>query len=193
MAFATCQACGQNQPAPAPAHIPPSIRFSLFEARDFNVGKDDAAANYPAPNPVVTINIVDLQAIQQRIADLQAAQHNLRRRRQSNSESDYERAPKRTHLKKKSLEEYWGENHQKLVAFICQYEKNFKIDGCTTDETRVAYASFFICGTSETQWDEYANREKHQESHIITWVDIKKELCRQLGEEYIYVNQMYDK
>ena len=48
------------------------------------------------------------------------------------------------HFKEKSLKEYWRENHQKLDAFICQYEKNFQIDGYTTDETHVAYASSFI-------------------------------------------------
>ena len=194
MASATRQARGRNPPAPAPAPPPasPSIRSSLSEAGDSNAGEDDAA-NTPAPNPVVTINVADLQAIQQRIADLEAAQHNPRRRRRSESESDHEPAPKRTHLKGKSPEEYWGENHQKLDAFIRQCEKNFKIDGCTTDETRVAYASSFIRGTPEKEWDEYADREEHQEPHIITWTDMKKELRRQLGEEHVYVDQMYEK
>ena len=181
MASATRQARGRNQPAPAPAHVSPSTRSSLSEAGDSNAGEDDAAANHPAPNPVVTINVADLQAIQQRIADLEAAQHNPRRRRRSDSESDHERAPKRTHLKGKSPEEYWGENHQKLDAFIRQCEKNFKIDGCTTDETRVAYASSFIHGTPETQWDEYANREEHQEPHIIPWIDMKKRTSAAIG------------
>lgn len=61
------------------------------------------------------------------------------------------------------------------------------------DETRVAYASSFICATPETQWDEYVNRKEHQEPHIINWIDMKKELCRQLGEKHIYVDQMCDK
>ena len=73
MASATYQACSQNQRAPAPAHILPSTRSSLSKTGESNVGEDDAAANHPAPNPVITINVVDLQAIQQRIADLEIA------------------------------------------------------------------------------------------------------------------------
>ena len=133
MPSTTRQARGRNPPAsalaPAPAPAPPSTSSSPSENGDFN---PDAAANNPAPNPVVTINVADLQAIQQRIADLEAAQHNPHRRHRSDSECVHEPAPKHTHLKGKSPDEYEGENHQKLDAFIRQCKNNFKIDGCTT-------------------------------------------------------------
>lgn len=63
MTFAICQARGQNQLAPAPAYVPPSICSFSSEAGDFNVGKDDAVANHPTLNPIVTINVTDLQSI----------------------------------------------------------------------------------------------------------------------------------
>ena len=176
MAFVTCQVHSQNPPASAPAPPPASssIHSSLSEVEDSNVRKNDAAANNPAPNPVVTINVADLQAIQQRIADLKAAQHNPRCCRRSESKSDHKLAPKHMYFKGKSPEKYWGENHQKLDAFICQCKKNFKINGYTTDKTHVAYASSFICGILEKKWDKYADCKKHQEPHIVIWTHMKK-------------------
>lgn len=190
MASATRQARGRNPPAPAPA--PPPTSSSRSEAGDSNTAENDAADN-PAPNPVVTLSVADLQAIQQRIADLEAAQQNSRRRRRSDSESDHERAPKRSNLKGKAPDEYWGETHQKLDAFIRQCEQNFRIDGCTRDETRVAYAGSYCRGTPQTQWEEYERRPEHREPHVITWIEIKKELRRQLGEEHVYIDEMYDR
>ena len=95
MASATRQARGRNPPAPAPAPAPvpspalPSNHFSLSPAGT-SVSEDDnaTAANTPAPNPVVTLNVTDLQAVQQRIADLEAGQLNSSCRRRSDSESD---------------------------------------------------------------------------------------------------------
>lgn len=85
MASVTCQTCGQNQPAatlaPASTPAPLSTRFSVSETRDFNNGEDNAVTNNPAPNPIVTISIANLQTIQQRIADLEVAQHKPRRHR----------------------------------------------------------------------------------------------------------------
>ena len=98
----------------AHAVSPPLGSATLSDARDDTfIGNDNtnpeggAAVNLnPAPTPIVTITIADLQAIQQKIADLEAAQYNTYCRRQSNSESDYKRAPKRSNLKKKALDEY---------------------------------------------------------------------------------------
>ena len=82
------------------------------------------------PTLVVTISVTDFQAIQQRIADLEAAQHNTCCRCRSDSESDHKRATKRSNLKRKAPDKYWGETHQKLDAFIRQCKQNFRIDGC---------------------------------------------------------------
>lgn len=176
---------GQNAPAAPPPPQPGSAPLS--EAGDSNTSGDNADNNpAPAPAPVVTISATDLLALQQRIAVLEAAaQQNPHRRRRSNSESDHERAPKRSNLEGNPPDVYWGENHQKLDAFIWQCEQNFCIDGCTRDEIRVAYAGSYCRGTPETQWDEYERRSKHRESHIITWDEMKKELRRQLGEEHV--------
>ncbi len=77
-------------------------------------------------NRAVTISIADLQAIQQRIADLEeTAQQNRGRRRLSKSETSYKLAPKRFNLKGKAMDKYWEENHQKLDKFIRQCEQNF--------------------------------------------------------------------
>lgn len=107
--------------------------------------------------------------------------------------SDHEPAPKRSNLRGKAPIEYWGEDHPKLDAFIQQCEENFDIDGCTLDKTRVAYAGSYCRGTPRTQWQEYKRRPEHRSPHIITWVDMKRELRRQLGEEHVYLNQMYEK
>ena len=151
----------------------------------------DAAADIPAP--VVTISATDLQAMQQRIADLEAAQQNPRRRGRSDSESDNGRAPKRSNLRGKSPDEYWGENHVKLNAFIRQCELNFVIDGCTRDKTRIAYAGFYCRGTPQIQWEEYKRQLEHREPQAITWDAMKKELRRQLGEGPVYFDKMYNK
>lgn len=131
--------------------------------------------------------------MQQRIVDLEAAQQNTRHRRRSDSESDHERAPKRSNLKGKAPDEYWGETHPKLDAFIRQCEQNFRIDGCTRDETRVAYAGSYCRGTPQTQWEECELRPEHREPHVITRIEMKKELRQQLGEEHVYIDEMYDK
>lgn len=151
----------------------------------------DAAADIPAP--VLTTSATDLQAMQQRIADLDAAQQNPRRRRRSDSESDNERAPKRSNLRGKSPDKYWGENHQKLNAFIRQCELNFVIDECTREKTRIAYAGSYCRGTPQIQWEEYKRQLEHGEPHFITWDAMKKELRRQLGDEHVYFDKMYTK
>lgn len=180
----------------APTASPPAGSATLSDDGDDN-SSEGGAANNPnpdsAPAPVVTISAADFQVIQQRIANLEAAQQNPRRRRRSDSESDEERAPKRSHLKGKTPDEYWGENHQELDMFIRQCEQNFRIDKCTEDETRVAFAGSYCRGTPQTQWEEYEKRPEHREPHVITWDDMKKELRRQLGEEHVYIDEMYDK
>lgn len=139
----------------------------LSEAGDSIAGDNDNTNTF-TPHPDVTIYVTDLQAIQQRIEDLGAAKRNSCCCRQFDSEFDHEHAAKRIHLKGKSPEDYWGESNQKLDAFICQCEINFKIDGCTSDVNQVNYASFFICRTPEKEWDEFADRKEQQESYIIT-------------------------
>ncbi len=86
-----------------------------------------------------------------------------------------------------------GKNHQKLDAIIRQCEQNFRINGCTRDKTRVAYAVFYCHGTPQTQWEEYERRPEHHHPNVITWDDMKKKLRRQLGEEHVYIDEMYDK
>ena len=76
---------------------------------------------------------------------------------------------------------------------MCPVSWSTSHDITITDDTRVAYASSFLRGTPKKLWDEYANREEYQEPHIFTWTDMKKELRRQLGEEHVYMDQMYDK
>ena len=159
---------------------------------DFNAPEDNPA-DIPGPNPAVTMSVADLQAIQQTSADLEAAQQNTRRRRRSDSESDHERAPKRSNHKGKDPDEYWGETHQKLDAFIRQCEQNFPIDACTRDKTRVAYTGSYCRETPQTQWEEYERGPKHREPHVITWTEMKKELRRQLGKEHVYINEMDDR
>lgn len=137
-----------------------------------NKTNDGGAAKDPAPD--VTISAADLQAIQQRIADLEAVlqPYTRRRRCRSNSESDYERASKRSNLEGKPPDVYWGENHQKLKAFIWQCEQNFDIDKCTCDITRVAYAGSYCRGTAGSLWGEYERRLEHRDPHIVTWDDM---------------------
>ena len=185
--------------------VPPNRNSSpLSEVEDSSSAEDNAnkadnapendAANAPAPAPVVTMSVQELKAIQQQIADLQVAvQQNPRRRRRSDSDADDGPAPKRSNLRGKAPMEYWGEDHPKLDAFIQQCEENFDIDGCTEDKTRVAYAGSYCRGTPRTQWQEYKRRPEHRPPHVITWVDMKRELRRQLGEEHVYLNQMYEK
>ena len=139
------------------------------------------------------MSVADLQAIQQTSADLEAAQQNTRRRRRSDSESDHERAPKRSNHKGKDPDEYWGETHQKLDAFIRQCEQNFPIDACTRDKTRVAYTGSYCRETPQTQWEEYERGPKHREPHVITWTEMKKGLRRQLGKEHVNIGEMYDR
>lgn len=115
------------------------------------------------------------------------------RRRQSDSESDNERSPKRTNLKGMPPDVYWGKSHQKLLAFIRQCEKNFLIDRCTRDKDRIAYASSYCRGTARAQWADYKRLPEHREPHVITWDDMKKELRRQLGEGPLYIEEMHDK
>ena len=43
------------------------------------------------------------------------------------------------------------------------------------------------------QWKKYKRRLKHQEPHVITWTEMKKELCWHLGKEHVYIDKMYDK
>ena len=175
-------------PPPAPS----SSRLS--EPEDSNSPDDNAddapgdnAANNPAP-PIVTMRAEDLRAMQQQITDLQAAvQLNPRRRRRSDSESD------RSNLRGKAPIEYWGKDHPELDAFIQQCEENFDIDGCTLDKTRIAYAVSYCRGTPRTQWQEHKRRHNHRFPHDITWVDMKKELRRQLGEKHVYLNHLYEK
>lgn len=115
------------------------------------------------------------------------------RRRQSDSESDNKRSPKRTNLKGMPPDVYWGKSHQKLLAFIRQCEKNFLIDRCTRDKDRIAYASSYCRGTARAQWADYKRLPEHREPHVITWDDMKKELRRQLGEGPLYIEEMHDK
>ncbi len=96
-------------PAPAPAtNQPESSTQGANPHRGNNTPGNNAAEGAANnPNPAVTISVADLQAIQQRIADLEeAAQRNPCRRRRSESEPDYERAPKRSNLKGKAPDEY---------------------------------------------------------------------------------------
>ena len=195
-------ASGTRRRQNASAVPPPPESATLSDVGDDTIpgGNDTtpeggAAINpNPAPAPVATISVEDLRAIKQQIADLQAAaQQNPRRRRRSDSESDHEPAPKRSNLRGKAPVEYWGEDHPKLDAFIQQCEENFDIDGCTLDKTRVAYAASYCRGTPRTQWQEYKRRPEYGFPHVITWDDMKKELRRQLGEEHVYLNQMYEK
>lgn len=189
MATATRRRQNASAAPPPPGSAPPS------NAGDDTTQEGDAPNNpNPAPAPAVVISAADLQAIRQEVAELrEIVQQNPRRRRRSDSESDHERAPKRSNLKGRSPDEYWGENHPKLDAFIRQCEENFDIDGCTLDKTRVAYAGSYCRGTPATQWVEYKRRPEHHHPHVITWSDMKKELRRQLGEEHVYIDEMYDK
>lgn len=180
---------GPNASSSGPA---PSLVSAPHSEPGVKNTPEDDVANTATPNLVVTIKAADSIALQQRPADLEAAaQRNSRRRRQSDSDSDNGRAPKRTNLKGRAPDVYWGENHQKLHTFIRQCELNFRIDGCTRDKTRIAYAGFYCRGTPETQWAEYKQRPEHREPHVITWDDMKKELRRQLGEGQVYFDEMY--
>ncbi|MCJ1344812.1 hypothetical protein MMC31_003015 [Peltigera leucophlebia] len=167
---------------PPPGSAPPS-----------NAGDDTTlegrAANNPnsAPAPV-SITAAEFLATQQRISNLEAAQQNPRRRRRSDSG----RAPKRSHLRGTTPDDYWGENHPKLDAFICRYEQNFCINSCDDKKTRVAYAGSFCRGTHKTQWQEYKHRPERREPHVITW-DNMWELRGQLGEGHVYIDKLYDK
>lgn len=142
---------------------------------------DNNAINILTSDSIVTLNIAYLQVIQQIIADLQAAV----------KQNPHKRAPKHLQLKKMAPEIYWEENHQTFDIFFHLYEKNFEMDGCTQDKTRVIYASLFIHGTLEMQWKDYKCCPKHREPHIITWIDIKKKLCQQLGKEHVYIDWIY--
>ena len=53
-------------------------------------------------------------------------------------------------MKGEAPNECWGENHQKLGAFIRQCEQNFCIGGCTRDGTRVAYSKLSTPGKFST-------------------------------------------
>ena len=195
-------ASGTRRRQNAAAASPPPGSGTLSDAGDNTIpGGDDSTPEggatinpNPAPAPVATISVEELRAIKQQIADLQAAaQQNLRCRRRSDSESDHEQAPKRSNLKGKAPDEYLGETHQKLDVFIRKCEQNFRIDGCTQDTTRVAYAGSYFRGTSQTQWEEYEHRPEHREPNVITWTEMKKELRRQLGEEHGDIDEMYDR
>lgn len=63
MAFAKRQACGRNPLAPVFALVSPTASSTISKAGDANNPGDDTA-NTPTPNSIITINIVDLQAIQ---------------------------------------------------------------------------------------------------------------------------------
>ena len=191
--YSSTPECTRSSPPPGSATLSDAEDDTIPGGNDTTPEGGAAVNPSPAPAPVVPISVADFQAFQQRIADLEAAQQNTRRRRRSDSESDNERAPKRLNLKGKAPNEYWGENHQKLDVFIRQCEQNFRIDGCTRDETRVAYAGSYCRGTPQTQWEEYERRPEHREPHVITWTEMKKELRRQLGEEHVYIDKMYDR
>lgn len=93
MASATFQSGGQNSPtsAPTPAPAITSDCYSLFLVGTYVFEDNDGTAAYnPAPNPVVTINVTDLKAIQPKIADREVAQLNSRCCRRSDFESDHE-------------------------------------------------------------------------------------------------------
>ena len=185
----------RKTPLPEPESAPLSELGDISSPRDAaDNGPEDDPTDIPAPTPVVTISAENLRAIQQKIADLQAAiQENPRRRRRSDSESDYERQPKRSNLRGKAPIEYWGEDHPRLDSFIRQCEENFDIDGCTLDRTRIAFAGSYCRGTPAAQWQEYKRRPENRFPHVITWDDMKKELRRQLGEDHVYIDQMYEK
>ena len=183
-----------QQTRKTPQATPESAPLSEIGSNTGSVLGDNADNTGNALDPVITINATDFQALQQRIEELEAAaQQNSRRRRRSDSDSDNERPFKRSNLRGKAPEEYWGETHPKLDDFIRQCEENFEIDGCTQDKTRVAYAGSYCRGTPATQWQEYKRRPEHQNPHVITWADMKKELRRQLGEEHVYVDEMNNK
>ncbi len=145
-------------PAPAPESAPATNQLKSSAqganpSRGNNITGNDAtegAANYP--NLAVNITVADLQAIQRRIADLkEAVQRNSCFRWRSESEPDYERAPKRPNLKSKAPDEYWRENRQKLDVFICQWKNNFWINEYTQHKTRIAYLGSYCHGTRLTQ------------------------------------------
>lgn len=137
-----------------PATLFPPQSISLSKSGNSNSLKSDAADNLastPTSSPLITINAADLLAIRQEVADLQAiVQQNLYCHRQSESEFNHERAPKRSNFKGKALDKYQRETYQKLNTFIRQYEKNFQIDRCTQDKTCLAYVGFYISGTPES-------------------------------------------
>ncbi len=140
------------------------------------------------------MSVVDLQAIKKKIAGLKkAAQRNTCQSRWSESEPGYKRAQKRLNLKSKASDKYWGENYQKLDAFIQQGEQNFWIDGFIRDKTRVAYAGPYCRGTFQMQLGEDERRPDHCHLNVVSWDDMKKELRRQLVEENVYIDEMYDK
>lgn len=140
------------------------------------------------------MSVEDLRAIQHQIADLQAAlQQNPRRCRRSDSESDHERAPKCSSLQNTVPDKNNRARMQEIDTLIRQYGQNFRIDGCTQDETRVAYRGSYCRGTFQTQWEEYERRPEHREPHGITWIEVKKEVRRQLGEEHVYIDEMCDR
>lgn len=185
----------RKAPSPEPESAPLSEVGDISSPRDAadNAPEDDST-DIPAPAPFVTMSVQNLRAIQQQITDLQAAvQQNPHRRRRSNSESDHERPPKRSNLRGRAPIEYWGEDHPKLDSFIRQCEENSDIDGCTLDRTRIAIAGSYCRGTPAAQWQEYKRRPEHRFPHVITWDDMKKELRRQLGEEHVYIDRMYEK
>lgn len=140
------------------------------------------------------MSVADLRAIQKQIADLQAvAQHNPRRLLRFDSESDHS-AHSSAQTVEVGPETSTGERiHPKLDAFIPQCEETLHIDGCAQDKTHVAYAGSYCHGKPETQWQEYKRRPEHRFPHVITWDDMKKEFRRQLGEEHVSLDQMYDK
>ena len=51
----------------------------------------------------------------------------------------------------------------------------------------------YFCGTLQTQWEEYERRPEHRHPYVTSWDDMKKELLWQLGEEHLYIDDMYDK
>ncbi len=93
-------------PAPAPTTNQPESSAQVANPRRGNntPGNNFAESAANNPNPAVTISVADLQAIKQRIADLEeASQRNPRRRRWSECEPDYERVPKRSNHTVKPL------------------------------------------------------------------------------------------
>ena len=58
------------------------------------------------PSSIITISVVDLQAIQQRITDLQLAQQLSKCRCHCESWSDFKHALKPSNLKRKALDNY---------------------------------------------------------------------------------------